>query len=147
MSHYQQEYEQILRTKGHRVTPQRVAILNAVCDIGRHAAIGDIQLRLSQTSSTIDLATIYRNLKVLCDVGLLVSAHTDDLGMVYEIAEPTPHHHLLCVVCGKSQSIEGAMFDALRSSIRQSTGFTLQAEHLVLKGVCKTCETAQNSDD
>lgn len=62
---------------------QRAAILDAVCDIGRHAAIGDIQLQLSQTSHTIDPATIYRNLKVLCEVGLLVSAHTDDLGMIY----------------------------------------------------------------
>lgn len=147
MSHYKQEYEQTLHAKGHRVTPQRVAILDAICDIGRHAAIGDIQLRLSQTSPTTDLATIYRNLKVLCDVGLLVSAHTDDLGIVYEIAETTPHHHLLCVVCGRSQSIEGTMFDALRSAIQQSTGFTIQADHLVLKGICKTCEAARNSGD
>jgi Fe2+ or Zn2+ uptake regulation protein len=139
VSHYKRDYVDEIHAKGYRVTPQRLAILDAVCDIGRHATIGEIQFHLKQSDPSIDLATIYRNLKILCEVGLLVSAHTTNQGDVYEIAHETPHQHLICKRCGQMQSVESTAFLELQAAIQRDTGFAIEVEHLMLRGVCKNC--------
>jgi Fur family ferric uptake transcriptional regulator len=146
MSHYTQDYVEMMRSKGFRVTPQRLTILDAVCEIGRHATFGEIYQRVKAIDRTIDQSTIYRALEFLSEVGLVVSSHDRDHGKVYEIAQHPSHHHLVCKVCGAEEQISHDMVAGLFASIAQQYGFEVQTDHLILKGVCRACGRAVRSE-
>lgn len=139
MTHNSIDYVEVMRAKGCRVTAQRLIILDAVCEVGGHATFGDIYRRVKATDPSIDQSTIYRNLDVLTSIGLIVSAEIGDQGTVYEIAGQTPHHHLVCKVCGDVQQIGPDKLQALVEGLRRDYGFVMQLDHLVLSGVCAHC--------
>ena len=139
MSHDEIKFSKIMREQGYRVTPQRLLILDAVCEGGGHTTFGEIYLRVKEADPLIDQSTVYRTLDLLCEVGVIVSADIGDEGKVYEIAKPTPHHHLVCQVCGNEQELDGDMMQALFEQIKREQGFMVQTDHLVLSGVCRRC--------
>src|SRR5215204_2323682 len=135
MSHLMTEYEQIIRAAGHRVTTQRLRILDTVCDIGEHTSLGEIFARVHRLDPTIDRSTLYRTLKLFVDLGLVVSADTGDGETYYEVAKPHPHHHLVCRQCGQEQEIEHAIMQRMFDQVFQDYGFQADTDHLVLFGV------------
>jgi Fur family ferric uptake transcriptional regulator len=142
MSHQTTEYERIIHAGGHRVTPQRLLILDAVCEIGGHTSLGEIYARVHQVDPTIDRSTLYRTLKLFVDLGLVVSADTGTGETYYEIAKPRPHHHLVCRRCGKEQEIEHAVMQRMFDQVYQESGFRAETDHLVLFGICADCQRA-----
>lgn len=139
MSHENNDYIQQLRAKGYRVTPQRLIVLDAVCEVGGHATIGAICARVKMLDPTIDPSTVYRALDVLCDAELIVVADMGDEGKIYNIADEAGHHHLHCQSCGAVLTIDTVHLDSLRDSLQEQYGFVLQSEHLVLSGLCADC--------
>lgn len=139
MAHEERDYFQILREQGYRVTPQRLTVLDAVCDIDGHPTISDIYSRVKELDPTIDQSTIYRALDVLCSVGLVVVSEIGDRGKVYKIAGATQHHHLVCAVCGAVLTIDNKMLQPLFEHIRIQYGFEVGTDHLALTGRCRQC--------
>lgn len=142
MSHHQTAYEDILRAAGHRVTRQRILILDAVCDGGKHTAFGEIYARLRAVDPSIDRSTLYRTLKLFIRLGLVVSAKSGTGETTYEIAAPQPHHHLVCRDCGAEQEISGEVMQAMSDAILSRYGFNVEAAHLMLSGMCATCRAS-----
>lgn len=140
MTHYNIDYEDIIRAAGHRVTPQRILVLDAVCDGGGHTTLGEVYARVRQVDPTIDRSTLYRTLKLFVELGLVVSADTGDGEIYYEITKPHRHHHLICRQCGQEQEIEHAAMQHMFDQIFQQYGFQADTDHLVLFGVCAGCQ-------
>ncbi len=111
MSHETMDYEGIMHRAGHRVTLQRVMILDAVCAGGGHTTRKQVYSRVRRMDDTIDLSSVYRTLKLFVELGLVVSAETPGGETVYEIPKPRPHHHLACRVCGKEEEIGQEAFE------------------------------------
>lgn len=139
MSHENNDYVATMRKKGYRVTPQRLTVLDAVCDVGGHATIGQIYQRAKELDPLIDQSTIYRALDVLCKVGLVNVAEIGEAGKVYEIAEPTPHHHLICQQCGATLQFDHQLVQPFLKHLEEQLGFTVTDEHLTLHGICAAC--------
>lgn len=143
MTHENTDYISVLRAKGHRVTPQRLIVLDAICELSAHATIADIQAKVYDLDPTIDRSTIYRALSVLTEVGLIVEAEMGDQGAVYTIAGESHHHHLICRACGKVITIDqDALIPAVKN-IRERYNFHIQPDHLTLKGLCESCLAAE----
>jgi Fur family transcriptional regulator, ferric uptake regulator len=147
MSHETMDYEGVLHAAGHRVTPQRVMILDAVCDGGGHTTLKQVYTRVTHMDDTIDRSSIYRTLKLFVELGLVVSAETSAGGTVYEIPKPKPHHHLVCRVCGKEEEIGQEALAGTLAFVRERYGFAVDREHLVLTGVCRDCHTSTAATD
>lgn len=139
MSHEEKDYIQILRSQGYRVTPQRLIVLDAVCDIDGHATIATVVARVKELDPTIDQSTIYRALDVLVEVGLVVVAEMGDEGKVYKIAGEATHHHLICQSCGTVLNINDDEVNPLFALLQTKYGFIVRADHLSLPGLCRTC--------
>lgn len=139
MTHDTMDYEDIIRAAGHRVTPQRVLILDAVCQEGGHTTLGEVYARVRRVNPSIDRSTLYRTLKLFLDLGLVVSANTGDGETYYEIAKPHHHHHLICRQCGKEQEIEHALPQSMFDQVFHDYGFKADTDHLVLFGLCAGC--------
>lgn len=138
MSHDQLEFAQRIRKLGYRLTPQRQLILDAVCDIGGHATAAEVCQRVHKISPAVNRATVYRTLNFLCDLRLLVSGEIGGK-TVYELAEPVPHHHLVCIHCGQVESLSNHHFSDLAHHLQSEHGFQLDIEHLTLSGLCAEC--------
>jgi Fur family ferric uptake transcriptional regulator len=146
MSHEALDYEGILRRSGHRVTRQRLIILDAVCEGRGHTTLKQVFSRVREVDDTIDQSSLYRTLKLFVDLGLVVAATTDDGETWYEIARPQPHHHLICRLCGKQQEIGHDVVQAMSDVLMQQYGFEAQPNHLVIAGRCVECRKRGRAD-
>jgi Fur family ferric uptake transcriptional regulator len=142
MSHHTIAYEDIIRAAGHRVTPQRIRILDAICDGGGHTTLGEVYARVRQVDRSIDRSTLYRTLKLFVELGLVVSADTGDGETYYEIAKPHRHHHLVCRQCGQQQEIDHAAVEPVFKHLLDRYGFQADTDHLVLFGICANCQAS-----
>ncbi len=145
MTHDEITFMRLMQAKGLRITEQRLLILDAVCAGKGHTTFGEILLRVKETEPSIDQSTVYRTLDLLCKLGLVAANASVSGGMVYEIVGQTPHHHLLCSLCGREYAVPQAALQAFFEQIQAEYGFTVTHKHLMLEGVCETCR--QRDDD
>jgi Fur family ferric uptake transcriptional regulator len=139
MTHHLLNYATRLREHGLRLTPQREMILDAICEGDGHTTFDKIYARLHAKAPAINQATVYRALKLFCDLGLVVAADLGDHKTVYEIASVTPHHHLVCRACGQVEQIDHAALASLFAAFEREQRFTPDVNHLVLFGYCRRC--------
>jgi len=138
MTHHLIDYDKQIREQGYRLTPQRQIIMDALCAIGDHASVGQVYERVHAATPSIDRATVYRTLHFFRDLRLVVAAEIDG-EMLYEIAGKTPHHHLICRVCGGEQLLSDQHLTYLIEHLQQEHGFTAEIKHLVIPGTCWDC--------
>jgi Fur family ferric uptake transcriptional regulator len=127
-----------MRQHGFRVTPQRMLLLDAICEGNGHTTFDEIYERVKAKAPGINQATVYRTLDFLCDLRLIVSSEIGHR-TVYEIADKTPHHHLVCRGCGAVQELADFHFHWLRDHILEEHGFKADIDHLVITGLCAEC--------
>ena len=140
MSHENKDTISALRSKGYRVTSQRLIVLDAVCENQGHTTIADILTSVNYMDSTIDPSTVYRALDVLRDAGLIIESDIEGTGKIYRVAGESGHHHLVCTSCGAILTIHQEDVAALITQVRNEYGFEIQTDHLVFNGVCKECQ-------
>jgi Fur family ferric uptake transcriptional regulator len=144
MSHHQLDYDKRIREQGYRLTPQRQIIMDALCHIGDHATAGEVYEQVHAQTPAIDRATVYRTLHFFHDLRLVVATEMDG-DMRYEIAGETPHHHLLCRICGLEQELSDRHLHDLIEHLQREHGFTAEINHLVIPGVCHNCATSDKT--
>lgn len=140
MSHDEIQFMKLMQAKGLRVTEQRLQILDAICAGGGHINQAQILAEVRVYNRTLNASTVYRNLHLLCDLGLVSKHETADKQPVYEIVGAKPHHHLMCRHCGKTYHLHEADLSALRQQIQAQYGFLITAPHLILEGLCADCQ-------
>ncbi len=138
MSHDRLECAAQMREQGFRVTPQRLLLLDAICEGNGHTTFDEIYERVKSKAPGINQATVYRSLDFLCELRLVVSADIEGR-TVYEIAGETPHHHLVCHKCGAVQDLADFHFEELRSHLLEEHGFKTNLDHMVVNGLCAGC--------
>jgi Fur family ferric uptake transcriptional regulator len=126
----------MLRERGYRMTPQRLAILQALHD-GGHLSPAQIFKRVHQTGMTE--ATVYRTLEFLAGNGILSVANRGNGHLAYELSGES-HHHLICRACGIQMEVDPALFAPAISQMENETGYRLDAGHLTLFGLCPKCQ-------
>jgi Fur family transcriptional regulator, ferric uptake regulator len=127
---------QRLRACGYRMTPQRLAILQALHD-GGHLSPAQIYERVHQTGMTE--TTIYRTLEFLAGNGVVSSAQIGGGHLTYELAGHS-HHHLVCRGCGAQVDLEPDMLHSAISRLERQTGYQVDDGHLTFFGLCPVCK-------
>jgi Fur family ferric uptake transcriptional regulator len=138
MSHDRSECAAQMRESGFRVTPQRMLLLDAICEGNGHTTLDEIYERVKAKAPGINQATVYRTLDFLCELRLVVSAEIEGRS-VYEIAGETPHHHLVCRGCGAVQELGDFHLHELRDHLLEEHGFKANLDHLAITGLCARC--------
>jgi Fur family ferric uptake transcriptional regulator len=86
MTHHFLNYATRLREHGLRLTSQCEIILDAIYEGDGHTAFDEIYTRLHTKAPAVNQATVYRALKMFCDLGLVIAAGLSDGKTVYETA-------------------------------------------------------------
>ncbi len=136
-----------LQERQHKMTPQRQTVLQIFLDHpGEHLSAEDVHGLLRDKRSEIGLATVYRSLELLSELGILQKIEFGDGCSRYEVntLDPTQHHHhhLICTKCGKVIEFEEDLLDDLERDIKTKTGFSVQDHQVKFFGLCKECQAA-----
>lgn len=132
-----------LRRQGHRLTPQRLMVLEVVKGSGRHLTAEDVHAAVQVQHPFVNIATVYRTLQWLHEVGLVAPIAVGTAPLRYQYMGDSVHHHLVCVVCGGEQEIGDEVLDALKRDLLERYGFAAQLSHLGLTGRCTACLQAE----
>ena len=94
-------------------------------------------LRAAKKSSAgLGLATVYRNIRAMCESGEVAEVGVPGEAPRYERAGKSHHHHFLCRRCGRLFEVEGCPGNLSALAPR---GFTLESHDLTLLGLCDVC--------
>jgi Fur family ferric uptake transcriptional regulator len=137
------EWETTLRRGGYRITPQRQLVLESVERLG-HGTPEEILTEVQRTASGVNLSTVYRNLEVLEEVGLVTHAHIGHGSPTYHSVGEHVHIHLVCDICGSVESVDAAVADTFLDDLRSRSGFVTDVSHVALHGTCRGCSTASS---
>lgn len=129
-------HSQSLRERGYRMTPQRLAILEALHHDG-HLSPAQIYSRVQQTGMTE--ATVYRTLEFLVENRIIFANPNPNGHLTYELGGHD-HHHLVCRACGAQVDLKPAALQGLVATLEQQTGYRLNTGHLTLFGICPICQ-------
>jgi Fe2+ or Zn2+ uptake regulation protein len=131
-----------LRAHDQRLTAGRVQLIEVLAATDRPLTIPEIR----DARPGLAQSSVYRNLVVLEEAGVVHCLTTRDGFARYELAEDLTghHHHLVCVTCGRiedlpatpalERSVEAAVARAARTN-----GFRTEHHRLDFVGVCADC--------
>lgn len=132
-----------LRSQGYRLTPQRLAILEALQQAGGHLTPAQIYQRVSLEMPGLTEATVYRTLNFLAEQGLVLVAHMGHGQLVYEYADHD-HHHLICRKCGQMRDVDHRELTALYNRFLKDTGYKVDTVHAIFFGLCPDCQREES---
>ncbi|MDE2572959.1 MAG: transcriptional repressor, partial [bacterium] len=105
---------------------------------GGHLDAEDIHERAREELPSLGLATIYRTLDLLRELGLVQMVQYPGTAARYE-ARLDKHHHLLCTRCHQLSDVEAPMLVELVSEIASGVGFAPSDFKLIVSGLCHRC--------
>ena len=131
-----------LNSINQRYTTNRRKIIGILQEATKPITINQIL----ESNSDLAQSSVYRNLAVLEQAGLVVRIITNDDHAHYELAEHIldHHHHIICSPCGEildfhlSAKIEKALEESLQK-IADDFGFSIDRHRLDLLGTCGDC--------
>jgi len=136
------EWDEQLRARGYRVTPQRQLVLEAVARLD-HATPEEICAQVQQTARGVNISTIYRTLELLEEIGLVTHTHFDQRAPIYHLASDSDHVHLVCRACGRVSQIGPDAIRPLITALDERHGFETDVSHLTVFGRCSDCRAAR----
>ncbi|MCE5284921.1 MAG: transcriptional repressor [Pelosinus sp.] len=140
------DFRKKFRQGQYKLTSQRQIVLQTFLDHqDEHLSAEEVHSILRQKSNEIGLATVYRTLELLSELGVLQKMDFGDGRSRYEVisdADMHQHHHLICLTCGKVREFEDDLLDNLETAIARKSNFMITDHQLKFYGYCQECQAA-----
>ena len=127
-----------LRERGLRVSAARRLVLEALYGAEGPLSAERIAQGLEGRLPRSDLASVYRNLETLEEVGLVRHVHLGHGPGLYALAAPE-HEYLVCESCHAVRSVAKEELDGIRGQVRDRFGYEARFTHFPLVGLCPDC--------
>jgi Fur family ferric uptake transcriptional regulator len=134
-----------LHDRGYRMTPQRRLVLDAVSSLG-HATPEEVLVRVREQASGVNASTIYRNLELLEELGLIRHSHLGSGPSTWHAASHSGHLHLVCRSCGSVTEVDISLAADLMGRLERDTGFKPDMEHFGFQGTCAACQARNGTE-
>lgn len=130
-----------LKEKGYRITPQRRVIVEKIVQTAGLLTVAEIWKLVQDEYSDVGLDTIYRNINVLAEIGVLtpITGIGND-STRYELAYANHHHHVVCIKCGQAVCIDYCPINQEFVDMLRVRGYELIRHNVELLGVCSECK-------
>jgi Fe2+ or Zn2+ uptake regulation protein len=138
--------EVALRGRGFRLTVPRRAVLEVVRGIKTHPTAEEVHRLVIRRAPRVSLATVYRNLRLLVDAGLLgeLPGPRDRFD-----ANTRAHHHFTCLRCGSIADVDAPVAEphsrALSKRVEARTGLTITHQRIDFFGRCRECQARRRA--
>ena len=139
-----ERFLQFLRSRGHRVTQERLALFEEIFAQHKHIDAEELLATIKARGLKISRATVYRNLDLLVECGMVRKQRLGQDRFLYEHVHGGQHHdHLVCTGCGRVVEFMSQGIAALQSEICRAHGFVPTRHTLQISGLCNDCAGAQ----
>jgi len=135
------EVTALLRERGFKVTPQRLAVYNALAHTTEHPSAELLHSELLPYYPTMSLATVYKSLKIFCSVGLVQELNVGEDSFRYD-AKVTAHPHIRCMHCGRVDDVKTLPTEMFSRQVTEETGYQLTGQQYYFYGICPACQQA-----
>jgi Fur family peroxide stress response transcriptional regulator len=132
-----------LKDKGHKITPQRLAIIKILAKSVDHPSAEMIHEQLKANFPTMSLATVYRNICVIKSLGEVLELGFPDGSNRYDGKKPYPHPHIICTKCGKIVDPDLDSLDEMKNEVARETRFKIFNHRLDFFGICSDCQAKE----
>ena len=133
-------FRSFIRRKGLRNTPEREEIIAEIFSNNDHFDVDELYLRLRTKGSRVSKASIYRNIPLIMECGLIKEVWHEDGHMHYEPIFGQSHHcHLRCIKCGKVIEFVEDELQAIQERLARKHNFLVVDHRLDVVGYCATC--------
>lgn len=119
---------------GAAVTEQRRIVCGVLEKSDDHPDAELIFRRVRKIDSKISLATVYRTLKTLADLGLVTTHDFGDSRTRFEVKDDGHHDHLIDLKTGKVIEFHDPELEKLKQKIASRLGYQLESHSLELYG-------------
>lgn len=128
-----------LHREGKKITPQRRLIYQALANKISHPSAEDIYEEVRAIIPDISLATVYKTLRELVDMGeVLEIKYQSDQSRFDPLI--TPHHHLVCTRCSSIQNVFKQVAIP-EPDIAEKGGFHIRQSQIIYWGLCPNCQS------
>lgn len=128
-----------------RMTPQRLAILDAVRSSHDHPRAADIYERVRSVLPGIAFGTVYNALHALADQGIILQLSFGDHASRFD-GRVDRHDHALCTRCGDLVDAVAPPPPSIVQKAAAEIGFAIHDYHTQLLGVCARCQNRPESE-
>ena len=117
---------QILRSQGFKVTPQRIAIYDALRGHHDHPTAEMLYHTLRPEHPSMSLATVYKTMEIFEKIGLV---------KILEVGDERAHY----IRCNKVEDMMGIDLQAIKKIADQGSEYQITGQHITFEGVCPEC--------
>jgi len=132
-----QKLREALAKKGLPLTQQRLAVFEALEKAKDHPSAEALHSALRERYPSLSLATVYKTLQTLKDVGLAQVVNAPHTEARFD-AITGVHHHAICQACGKIEDVFDDRLDKLAAP--RVKGFRMSAHSVHFYGFCDRCK-------
>lgn len=137
----------LLREKGCRLTPQRVAMLRILAKSTGHPSAEQIYEQIRADYPTTSLATVYKTLILLKSLGEVFEVTFTGGGSHYDGNKPYPHPHVICTKCGEILDSAIGTMGGISQEVARQTGYKITNQQLNFFGLCPRCQKKGQSPE
>lgn len=130
-----------IKKKGHRVTKSRELICEILENSGHaHFTVDKLYKKVTKKSSEVDLATVYRTLELLGQIGLIAHLHQAHGSGIYFLRNEENIMHLICMSCERIIDISFETFTKINKLLMKETKFKSINNNFIYSGICENCK-------
>ncbi len=129
----------LLRDKGFKVTPQRLAIYSALVATKAHPSAEMIYNELQPLYPTMSLATVYKTIEILKTLELVQVLNVGEDSFRYD-ANTSNHPHIRCMTCGRVDDLFGVDSSEFIDQVAAMTKYSIQGQQFYFYGMCPACQ-------
>lgn len=128
-----------MKTNGaRRMTQQRKVILEELRKVTSHPTAEELHQIVRKRLPRISIATVYRNLEVLADEGVVWKM--DVAGTQRRFDGTTDnHYHIRCKVCGRLDDVHMPLIATMEESAESESGYSDLSHRVEFTGTCPAC--------
>lgn len=128
-----------LQSRGHRMTPSRRRVVDAVLDSPAHFTVDDVLRR----TPDVGRATVFRTMKLLQELDVVCRVRLEDGAVHYRLSARGHHHHLVCRFCGRVEDFATCDVSSIVTRLARDTDYRIDGHWLELYGRCGECQRVE----
>ena len=130
---------EVMRARGLRASAARRLVLEALFAADKPVSAEWIADGVTGRVPRSDLASVYRNLETLEEVGIVRHVHLGHGPGLYALVTGAEREYLVCESCNAVRAVPSSELDGVREGIQQAFGFHARFGHFPIVGLCPDC--------
>lgn len=127
-----------------RNTKQRQVISNVLANLSGFISAQALHQHLVEAGESIGLATVYRTLQSMSEIGLIDVVRDQSGEMLFRACQTEHHHHhLVCRKCGAAEELQASEVEAWAAQLASRYGYQQLDHQVEIFGICPNCQLAR----